>query len=323
MYIQYQKKRFKAETRAVIDAANAFIQAYQDAGYDLTLRQLYYVFVSKDLLANDQREYKRLGTIISDARMAGLTSWEAIVDRTRRPKTPAYWDDPADLVSVGSQQFAVDFSTDQSVYVEVWVEKEALAGVVERSCARVRCPSFSCRGYASQSSLWSAARRIYDCAYNTDDYVPAKRAVILHLGDHDPSGIDMTRDIRERMSAFLSHWVREYGPAEGIELEVQRIALNMDQIEQYNPPPNPAKLSDSRASKYVERFGYRSWELDALEPKTLDALIVDRIRDLRDAEVQRRHEVETERGREELRRLAQLYARRSPELMELIEGEDV
>lgn len=85
--------------------------------------------------------------------------------------------------------------------------------------------------------------------------------VIIHLGDHDPSGIDMTRDIIDRMDIF------EAG------VGVERIALNMDQIELYNPPKNPAKLSDTRAKGYIEKFGSSSYELDALEPRVIRDLI--------------------------------------------------
>jgi hypothetical protein len=125
-------------------------------------------------------------------------------------------------------------------------------------------PYFSCRGYTSQSELWSAARRLsrYESA--------GQDTVVIHLGDHDPSGVDMTRDIQERLALF------------GSTATVRRIALNMAQVEQYDPPPNPAKLTDSRATGYISAFGESSWELDALDPATLDRLIDDEIRSWRD-----------------------------------------
>lgn len=89
-----------------------------------------------------------------------------------------------------------------------------------------------------------------------------ERRVILHLGDHDPSGIDMTRDISDRLELF------------GADVEVKRIALNWDQIDEFTPPPNPAKLSDSRAGAYIAEYGDESWELDALEPTLKAAPIV-------------------------------------------------
>lgn len=60
-------------------------------------------------------------------------------------------------------------------------------------------------------------------------------------------------------------------------VEVKRIALTMDQIDQYNPPPNPAKITDSRAESYIMEYGYESWELDALDPTTLDGLITEEV----------------------------------------------
>jgi hypothetical protein len=90
--------------------------------------------------------------------------------------------------------------------------------------------------------------------------------VIIHLGDHDPSGVDMTRDIADRLSMFAES-----------DIEVNRIALNMDQIEEFNPPPNPAKITDSRSGPYIELYGTSSWELDAIEPATLSQLIADTV----------------------------------------------
>ena len=84
--------------------------------------------------------------------------------------------------------------------------------------------------------------------------------MIIHLGDHDPSGIDMTRDIQERLQMF------------GADVYVKRVALTMNQIGTYNPPPNPAKITDSRASKYIDEYGNESWELDALEPQVITDL---------------------------------------------------
>ena len=99
----------------------------------------------------------------------------------------------------------------------------------------------------------------------------AQVPLILHLGDHDPSGKDMTRDITDRLTEFS-----------GGDIEVKRLALNMPQIEQYTPPPNPAKITDSRAEKYIEEFGAESWELDALEPAVIAQLIRDAVMEVRD-----------------------------------------
>ncbi|HAA4711300.1 TPA_asm: hypothetical protein GET19_12345 [Listeria monocytogenes] len=123
---------------------------------------------------------------------------------------------------------------------------------------------FSCRGYVSQSAMFRSARRLADWQ------LAGKDITILHLGDHDPSGIDMSRDIEERLATF------EIFP------DVKRIALNMDQVDEYTPVPNPTKLSDSRAADYISQFGYESWELDALQPRVIDDLISEHINPLID-----------------------------------------
>jgi hypothetical protein len=262
--IAYETKNFRAATLAVIEQANEILRAYTAQGYDLTLRQLYYQFVARDLIPNSDREYNKLGSIVNDARLAGMIDWNHITDRTRFVRTPPSWKSPEAIIRGAAGGYSIDVHEDQDVHIEVWVEKDALAGVIERACEEYRLAWLSCRGYMSQSEMWGAARRF-------GRYMDGGRDVmILHLGDHDPSGIDMTRDIRERCFNFLAS--DGHSPWDGA-FEVRRIALTMDQVEQYDPPPNPAKITDSRSTEYIETYGESSWELDALEPSVLDALI--------------------------------------------------
>lgn len=264
--ICYTPKRFSAESREIINQANDIIAEYSAQGYDLTLRQLYYQFVSRDLLSNTQQEYKRLGGIINDARLAGLIDWDHITDRTRNLHSLATWDSPSAIVRACATQFRNDLWASQNHRPEVWIEKEALAGVFERICDELRVPFFACRGYTSQSEMWSAGQRLGGYAQG------GQTPIIFHFGDHDPSGIDMTRDIDDRLRLFTGG------------LEVNRLALNMDQVEQFSPPPNPAKITDSRATVYIRRFGDESWELDALDPNTLAGLVRDAVSSIRDDE---------------------------------------
>lgn len=280
--IAYETWNPNATSLGLIETANRICREYRQQGYDLTLRQLYYQFVARALIPNNQRSYKTLGTVVDKARRAGLLDWDYIVDRTRNLAGFRTYDDPAALISEVAERFHMDLWEDQGVRVEVWVEKEALAGVVARAANSRGCNYFSCRGYVSQSEMHSAAlrHRYYENM--------GQQMVVLHLGDHDPSGIDMTRDITDRLSLF------------GASTEVHRIALNLDQISQYAPPPNPAKVTDSRFEGYREIYGDESWELDALDPATLNNLIVNNIdgfigwgsfRDRRDLE---------QRGRDQL-----------------------
>jgi hypothetical protein len=281
--ICYIEKNFAPKSLKLISAANEIITAYRQQGFQLTLRQLYYQFVSRALIPNKQTEYDKLGMVISDARLAGMIDWEAIVDLTRELTQNSHWTSPRDIVGACATQYQIDKWSTQENYVEVWIEKDALAGVFEPTCKKLDVPFFSCRGYTSQSSMWEAGQRLKEKA---DD---GKECYILHFGDHDPSGIDMSRDIEARLSMFMcdpdEHMPERNEDYYHDQLTVRRIALNMDQIRQYNPPPNPAKVTDSRAESYIRKFGTESWELDALEPRVLAALIEVNVKELRDEEL--------------------------------------
>lgn len=256
--ITYETKKFNQRTLDAISQAERIIQEYQAQGYSLTLRQLYYQFVARALIENTERDYKRLGNIISDARRAGMIDWSSIEDRTRFIRTISSWDDPRDILDSAKDSYHKDLWKTQDKRFEVWIEKDALIGVIEPVCKELDLPHFSCRGYVSDSEMWQAAMRLLRHVRNGQD------VIVLHLGDHDPSGIDMTRDITDRLNLFSFF-------KGGIE--VRRIALTMEQIEEVNPPPNPAKVTDSRYERYSAEFGEESWELDALEPSYIADLI--------------------------------------------------
>jgi hypothetical protein len=273
--ICYISKAFRPDTLAMIQKANTIIVEYQRQGFKLTLRQLYYVFVSHDLFPEDRKwqwigskwvrdpdgtknaipNYKWLGEIINDGRLAGLIDWLAIEDRTRNLQTHPSWTSPHSIVRACADQYTVDLWAEQNNHVEVWIEKEALIGIIESVCNELQVSYFACKGYTSQSEMWEAAQRL------KRREADGKDTIIVHLGDHDPSGIDMTRDIQERLEMF------------GSKVAVDRIALTWKQIEEYGPPPNPAKTTDARYVKYQEQYGDDSWELDALEPRVMADLI--------------------------------------------------
>lgn len=315
MRIKYEDWKPRGEAVAIVQLANTIARDYASQGYDLTLRQLYYQFVARDLLPNTQKSYDKLGSIINKARLAGLFDWNYLVDRTRNIRSVSHWDSPADVIEAAAQSFRIDKWSDQPTRVEVWVEKEALAGVVQRVANRNDVAWFSCRGYVSQSEMWGAAQRL-------GVYLRENQNVhILHLGDHDPSGLDMTRDIRERLEMFTKQdWYNDYGVHLGRgRVTIDRIALNIDQIEEYNPPPNPAKLSDSRAEQYVAEYGSESWELDALDPATLDALIESHLNEIVDDELyaERQDSENTDRT------FLAGASRRWSEVVELLENEEI
>ena len=267
MLKEYIPWRPSGDSASIVNTAVNILEDYASQGLDLTLRQLYYQFVARGLIANKQTEYKRLGDLINKARLGGYVPWNRIVDRTRELRRVSSWEDPGAILSAVAEQYTRNLWEVQSDYVEVWIEKDALIGVIEGVCQELHVPYFSCRGFVSQSEMHSAALRFIrkEKAEGVDCH-------ILHLGDHDPSGMDMTRDIQDRLSLFGAH------------VHVERIALNMDQILELNPPPNPAKTTDSRSTAYIREYGEESWELDAIEPRRMVDLIRDEIMQRVDAE---------------------------------------
>lgn len=261
--IQYKEIAFRQKSLDLINLINGVVTEYSKQGYELTLRQVYYQLVARGYIENNERSYKNIGNLINDGRLAGLIDWNSITDRTRNLRHNSHWDRPQDVIYSAKYSYLLDKWEGQPNYVEVWVEKDALVDIVGQACQPIDTPCFSCRGYTSQSEMWTAARRFLRQNQREGRY-------IIHLGDHDPSGIDMTRDIQERLEMF------------GADVFVKRVALTMKQVKTYNPPPNPAKITDSRCGKYIDQYGEESWELDALEPQMLVNLIRNEVTALRD-----------------------------------------
>lgn len=258
---RYEDKKLKPATLALIDKSNVVLADYAGQGFILTLRQLFYQLVTANTIPNTEESYNLLGNAISAGRMNGLIDWDMIEDRTRNLQHLAFWDKPQSILKTCAKAFRLDLWQGQEYRIEVWVEKEALIGIVEHICQPMRIDYIACRGYMSQSEMRVAGQRFLK--YYDDGQTP----VVLHLGDHDPSGQDMSRDIRDRLFIFC----------EGRDVEFERLALNMDQIKKYRPPPNPAKMSDSRSDKYVAKYGKHSWEVDALKPNVLTQLVHDAV----------------------------------------------
>lgn len=286
--ICYVEKRFRSESRNLIDKINSVIIEYQEQGYSLTLRQCYYQLVARGFIPNNEKSYKNTGNLINDARLAGLIDWNSIEDRTRNLKSLSHWDDPRQIITAGAEQYRNNLWDGCHYYVEVWVEKEALSNIVARVADQLDVPYFCCRGYVSQSEMWQAAERFK----YMQDY--DKHVVLIHLGDHDPSGIDMSRDIKERLELF---GVDQY------DFTFTRIALNMEQVKEFNPPPNPAKITDSRCSSYIQKYGNNSWELDALEPQVIHDLITHEVGYYADEDLQAEIKRRVEREKHTMRRI--------------------
>lgn len=291
-----------------LDQINEIIEEYRQQNYVLTLRQLYYQLVSRDVIPNHVKEYAKLSSLLKEGRMGGVVDWSAIEDRLRVPFTPASWDSPAEILETATNQYKKPRMKGQENYLEVWVEKDALSGVLKRVTSQYHVPILVNRGYSSASAMYDSYKRFKD-AFDIGQSV-----TILYLGDFDPSGMDMIRDIYARSLEFLygdysimSHMEDlyndldedaredidrdyyddelaqddgEYQTSRGYlmsKIKVVPIALTRAQITRYKPPPNPAKKTDPRSKKFIAEHGASSWEVDALKPEILNALLTDAI----------------------------------------------
>lgn len=263
---QYISKNFQPASVALIEYINRICDDYDRQGFTLTVRQLYYQLVARNIIPNNERSYKNTTSLVNDARLAGHIDWDAIEDRTRAFESQPHWRDGKHFMQSVAPQYHADLWLNQSCRVFCIVEKEALVGVLSRICETYDVPLLAARGYPSVSVLREFA---------IDRIIPHSRhqsIEILHLGDHDPSGIDMTRDLIDRLELLtggLDGQTRRFS--------LRRLALNMAQIEENNCPPNPAKLTDSRSNSYLKKYGNESWELDALEPQYLVNLVEQNI----------------------------------------------
>lgn len=301
--------------RRVLNEALDLVEEYQDAEMTLTLRQLYYQFVTRKLSENGQKHYKRIGAILTKARYEGQFPIDGVDDRGRELHTGdfiknaihvehalndcAKWFKKAPDIFIRKARWF-----NQSTFVSVWVEKDALANVVEPVANDLGVSWLACKGYPSLSVLrdfmLQAKLRTSGAAW-LDDYGnpcrgTAKKVVVLYLGDHDPDGLQIPISAEESIRTLM--------PVTGwnFDLTFKRIALNRDQIAQYNPPPFPAKQSSVRFNRYVKATGLRdAWELDALDPKVLRELIKKEVSSYFDLGIRRRELDEYQRARDEFK----------------------
>jgi hypothetical protein len=286
--------KFSPEARDLVQKCVQIVTSFSSRGFRMTLRQLYYQLVKDNIIPNQEKQYKRLSALLSDARLMGIIDWSAIEDRIRVPRMPPEFENLDELVDAALASYRLPRWKDQPHYVELWVEKDALAGILQPLAHEFHVPMMVNRGYSSQTAMYDAGKRFLTGVFgdklpyitladyfkgnydktnsfykevktlNREKLPEAKKdAILFYLGDHDPSGEDMVRDIQDRLTMY------------GVPLDVRKLALTMEQVEEYDPPPNPAKMTDPRAEKYVEEHGATSWEVDALGPDVLDQLIRD------------------------------------------------
>jgi len=266
------KGKVKAWTYPQIELLQKLIEIteeYQEQDIRLTGRQLYYQLVARKIIPNAIEIYKRISKFSTDARYGGYVDWKAIEDRGRVPERHAQWDDVPDLIESAVSQYRRHRWDDQDEYIELYCEKQALESVFKPMADKWHIYFGYNKGYSSASAMYDLAKRVKEQIVEMEKFV-----TILYFGDMDPSGLDMIRDIRERVIEFLTQGedplsILDINDEDYPLFLVEPVALNIEQVRQYNPPPDPAKRTDPRAQEYIKRWGNESWELDALNPTIL------------------------------------------------------
>lgn len=238
----------RPKTENIINEAWSILAGY----HPMTLRQVFYRLVAAQVIENRQNNYKSLSRALVTARQNGDIPWEWIEDRLRKPRAVGMWADLADFADTAIKAYRRDVWKDQECYLEAWLEKDALSGIFERVLRPYGVTLNVGRGYDSWSSIRAAAER-----YGNGDKVS-----VIYFGDFDPSGEDMVRSLTDRLE-FFDCWPT-----------IDKVAVTWHQIKDYALPPNPAKLSDSRAPGFIAEHGDNCVELDALPPDALEDIAV-------------------------------------------------
>lgn len=284
MNIQYRNNKWNAEQQSILYRALEVITKYRKMSMNITLRQLYYQMVTLNVFANTEKNYKKFGKLISKARYNGLIDWDVIEDHARSPDLRSEFRDLTHFFNRVIPIYRLPRWSDQEYYLELLSEKDAMTNIIQPIAREWHINYCFNRGYSSSTVMFDLAMRIGEALEK------GKKAVILYLGDHDPSGLDMVRDVEDRVTEFIceGRGTSDDEPLFNIDklhlirkdlLTIDHIALTDEQIEQYHPPPNPAKFKDPRAKDYISKYGRVSWEVDALPPEALINLVNAKIQD--------------------------------------------
>jgi hypothetical protein len=277
-------------TRADIEALKADLYAVVEENQPMTVRQVFYQMVSRGLIEKTEAEYKRtVVRLLTVMRISRELPFSWIADNTRWQRKPRTYSSLEAAIQNTAECYRRCLWDDQDVHVEIWLEKDALAGVLYEETGSWDVPLYVTRGYPSVSYLYGAAELIEE---------EGKPAHLYYFGDYDPSGLDIPRNVEERL--------REFAPE--AEIEFTRVAVTPDQIASMGLPTRPTKKTDSRS----EKFGTdESVEVDAIPPKILREMVSSCITQHVDG---RALEV-TQIAEEEERKALAMFARHSTVLM--------
>ncbi len=221
------------------------------ADYPMTVRQVFYRATVEGLIDKTEAGYDKVQVALAKLRREGRLPFGRIVDNTRWQRRPRTFDGVSEALVETARLYRKSLWRDADCYVEFWLEKDALSGVIEPVTFLYDVPLMIARGYSSLSFLHSAAKSIE---------ADGRPAHIYHLGDYDPSGVNAARKIEETL--------REYAP--NTEISFTRLAVTPDQIVKYDLPSRPTKKTDTRAKNFRSEI---SVELDAIPPAYLREIV--------------------------------------------------
>jgi hypothetical protein len=244
-----------AKTIAILNAAVEVLKTE----HPMTVRQVYYRLVSRQDIENSRSRYQAVSDVLVEARKNGDVEWDWIEDRLRQPCSPSMYTDLRDFLGVVNYSYRKDVWPTQPLLLEAWCEKDALSGIFEDTLRPYGVTLNTGRGYDGWDSLYRAQLRYRQAR------IQDKPVVILYFGDHDPSGEDMVRSLRERLE-----WFR-------VKVEIVKCAILHEDIDRYNLPPNFAKQTDTRRKAFVEKYGDKCVELDALPVDVLKNRIIEAV----------------------------------------------
>jgi len=228
-----------------------------EAGHPMTVRQVFYQLVSKQVIENNKGRYNAVSRALVNARRQDIIPWEWIEDRLRRPRIVGMWKGLPAFAETCRKAYRLDVWETQPDYFEVWLEKDALSGIFEDELNPYGVTLNVGRGFDGWDSIRNAAERYKICE---------KPITVLYFGDFDPSGEDMVRSLKERLDD------------RGSRPDLIKCALTLDDIQLYNLPIDFTKKTDTRSRKHIEKYGDISVELDALPVDVLRARLVEEVR---------------------------------------------
>jgi hypothetical protein len=232
--------------------------AFAEADLPVTVRQMYYLLTVRGAVEKSEAGYRQVQRQLVLMRREGLLDYDWIADNTRWVRRPTTYSGVADALRRTAASYRRDVWENLPVYVELWCEKDALAGVLMDVTGPYDVPLMVARGFASESFVYSAAETIK---------ASGKPGFIYYLGDFDPSGWNMSVNLGKKLQAF------------GADITFKRLAVNLQQIGEWKLPTRETKRTDTRCREFFDIFGADapSVELDAIHPNELRRIVREAI----------------------------------------------